>query len=153
MIYFEQVFLFWRLINKNVFEWFLLITCKEHTLNRSTARFSRNHPKLCFWLGRKCRQTPSREQLLHQTDKNSHRRCSMKKAVLKNLAIFTGKYLCWNPFLVKACNFIKKRLQSRYFPIYIAKFLKVGIHLYNSAYNSSCRKYVTNCSNIVTVIM
>ena len=24
-----------------------------------------------------------------------------KKAVLKNFAIFTGKYLCWNLFLIK----------------------------------------------------
>ena len=30
----------------------------------------------------------------------------MKKAVLKNFAIFTGK--------LQACNFIKKRLQHRY---------------------------------------
>ena len=29
-----------------------------------------------------------------------------------------------------------------------AETLKVGIHLYNSAYNSNCRKCVTNCSNV-----
>ena len=32
-----------------------------------------------------------------------------KKAVLKNLAIFTGKQLCWN-FDLQAWNFIKTRL-------------------------------------------
>ena len=26
----------------------------------------------------------------------SHRRCSVKKGVLKNFAIFTGKHLCWS---------------------------------------------------------
>ena len=30
-LYFEQVFVFCILINKNVLEWFLQIICKEHT--------------------------------------------------------------------------------------------------------------------------
>ena len=34
-------------------------------------------------------QTPSR---------NSHRRCSVKKDILKNLQNFTGKHLCWSLF-------------------------------------------------------
>ena len=33
--------------------------------------------------------------------RSSHRKYSMKKAVLKNFAIFTGKYLCYNFFLIK----------------------------------------------------
>ena len=40
-----------------------------------------------------------------------------KIGVLKNLAIFTGKHL-------KACNFIKKRLQHKRFPVNIGKFLR-----------------------------
>ena len=32
--------------------------------------------------------------------KSSQRRCSMKKAVLKNFAIFKGKHLSWNLFLI-----------------------------------------------------
>ena len=32
--------------------------------------------------------------------RNSHRRCSIKKAVLKHFAIFTGKHLCWNLLLI-----------------------------------------------------
>ena len=32
IFYFEKVLLFWRSINKNVWEWFLLITSKEYTL-------------------------------------------------------------------------------------------------------------------------
>ena len=43
---------------------------------------------------------------------SSYQRRSIKKAVLKNLTIFTGKHLCWSLFLI---NFIKKRLQDRYF--------------------------------------
>ena len=39
-----------------------------------------------------------------------------KIGILKNLAIFTGKYL----------NLIKKRLQKRYFPVNIAKFLRTS---------------------------
>ena len=33
--------------------------------------------------------------------RSSHRRCSIKKAVLKNFAIFTGKHLRWSFFLIK----------------------------------------------------
>ena len=32
--------------------------------------------------------------------KSSHRRCSIRKAVLKNLAIIIEKYLCWNLLLI-----------------------------------------------------
>ena len=46
----RQIFVFRRLINKNVLECFLIITSKEHTLTRSTNFCSRNHPTLCFWL-------------------------------------------------------------------------------------------------------
>ena len=42
-----------------------------------------------------------------------------KKAVLKNSAIFTGKHMCWSP-----CNFIKKGLQCRCFPVNIVDILK-----------------------------
>ena len=49
--------------------------------------------------------------------------------ILKNFAMFTGKHLCWSLFLIKtqsfkACNISKKRLQNRYFPVNIAKFLR-----------------------------
>ena len=46
-----------------------------------------------------------------------------KKVVLKKCTIFTGKHLCWSLF----CNFIKKRLQHRCFPVNIAKFLRTFI--------------------------
>ena len=61
---------------------------------------------------------PNTEQLLYQTDKSSHRGCSIKKAVLENSEIFTGKHLCWILFF----KFIKKRLQHKCFVI--AKFLR-----------------------------
>ena len=40
MFYFGQVFVFWRLVNKNMLEWFLLIMCKEDSLIKSTNLFS-----------------------------------------------------------------------------------------------------------------
>ena len=33
--------------------------------------------------------------------RNTQRKCSIKKAVLKNFAIFTEKHLCWSLFLIK----------------------------------------------------
>ena len=41
--------------------------------------------------------------------RSSHRRCSVKKVALKNF--------------LQACNFIKKRLQHRCFPVKFAKYL------------------------------
>ena len=55
----------------------------------------------------------------YQTDKSSHRRCYITKAVLKNFAIFTGKHLCWSLFFI---NFVKKSFQYKCFPI--MKFLE-----------------------------
>ena len=34
--------------------------------------------------------------------RSSHRKCSIKKAALKDFAIFKGKHLCWSLFLIKA---------------------------------------------------
>ena len=63
--------------------------------------------------------------------RSSHRRCSIKKAI-KLFVIFTGKHLCWGLFSNKVaglqvCNFIKKRLQHRYFLVNIGKFIRTPI--------------------------
>ena len=50
-----------------------------------------------------------------------------KNGVLKNFAMFTRKDLCWSLFGVFEVNFIKKRLQHRYFPVNITKFLRTPI--------------------------
>ena len=46
--------------------------------------------------------------------------------VLKNFVIFTGKHLCWSPFLIKlmVCKFIEKRPQHWCFPLHVKKFLR-----------------------------
>ena len=59
IFYFAQIFVFCRLISKNVLKWFLLMMCEEHTLTRSTNPLSRNHPTLCFWLIREGQQMPN----------------------------------------------------------------------------------------------
>ena len=61
--------------------------------------------------------------------RSSHRRCSIKKAILKHFVIFTGKHLCRGLFFNKvaghqACNFIKKRLQHRYYLANIRIFIE-----------------------------
>ena len=55
-----------------------------------------------------------------------------EKAALKNFAIFTEKHLPSSLFLNKnvglqSWNFIKKRLQHRFFPVNIAKFLRTPV--------------------------
>ena len=44
-------------------------------------------------------------------------------SVLKNFSKFTGIHMCWSEDL-KACNFIKKRLQPKCFLVIFAKFLR-----------------------------
>ena len=61
--------------------------------------------------------------------RSSHWRCSIKKAILKHFGIFTGKHLCRGLSFNKvagyhACNFIKKRLQHRYYLANIRKFIR-----------------------------
>ena len=45
--------------------------------------------------------------------KSSHSRCSFKKAVLNNFAIFTRKHLCWSLFLIKLLAFSSATLLKR----------------------------------------
>ena len=51
--------------------------------------------------------------------KNSHRRCSVKKGVLKNFAEFTGKHLCR-----RSATLLKMRTWHRCFPVNFAKLLR-----------------------------
>ena len=71
---------------------------------------------------------PIIEQLLYQTQKSSHWRCSIKKLFVKILQ-FSQEWSALKSLLVRVwnkvagpCNFIKIRLQHRHFPVNIAKF-------------------------------
>ena len=46
IFYFGQAFVFCKLINKKLLEWFLLLMCEEHILSRYTNFLSKNHPTL-----------------------------------------------------------------------------------------------------------
>ena len=53
------------------------------------------------------------KSLQNTSEAASHRRCDVKKDVLKNLANLTGKHLCWSLFLTKLkawrCATLSKR--------------------------------------------
>ena len=53
-----------------------------------------------------------------------------KICALKYFANFNGKYTCvgvsFSESFPQACNFIKMRLQRRYFPVKFAKFSRAG---------------------------
>ena len=51
-------------------------------------------------------------------------RCS-SKCILKNLANFTGKHLCWSLFLIKLQAF---KVQHRCFPMKFTKFLRTKFY-------------------------
>ena len=60
---------------------------------------------------------------------SSHRRCSIKKVVLKMLQKLARKHLCWKLFFNKVVGWrpatlLKNRLQHRCFPVNFANFLK-----------------------------
>ena len=85
--------------------------------------------------------------------RSSHRRCSVKKAILKHFAIFAGKRLCRLLFFNKvachqACNFVKKRLQHRYFLANIRKFIRRPI-LKNISKRLHCWKVF--CENVFQI--
>ena len=61
--------------------------------------------------------------------RSSHRRCSLKKGALRNLAKFTGKHLCPRLLLnkiagLRPATLLKKSLWHRCFPVNFAKFLR-----------------------------
>ena len=62
--------------------------------------------------------------------RSSHRRSSVKKNVLRNIAKFTRKHLCQSLFFHKVAglipaNLLKKRLWHRCFPENFAEFLRI----------------------------
>ena len=57
--------------------------------------------------------------------RSCHQSCSVKNCVLKKFSNFTGKHLCWSLF--SACNFVKKKLQYRSFPVKLARILRTPI--------------------------
>ena len=56
--------------------------------------------------------------------RSSHRRCSIKKGVLRNFAKFTGKHLCQRLFFKKTATLLKKSLWHRCFLVNFEKFLR-----------------------------
>ena len=108
--------------------------------------FSRTPPYGCFWIEYKCNNTKmiqinQKHNYTYPISSNLKSKCRsslllkttygsscfqmfVKKVVLKNFPIFTGKNLCWN-------NFIKKRLQLRFFPMNIANSLRTAFFIEN----------------------
>ena len=82
------------------------------------------------------------------------KRCSIKKLLLK---LRTGKYECRSLFNQVAdhqtCNFIKKRLQYRCFPVNFAKFL--GTSILKNIYKRLLLylKYWTPANNTAKVVV
>ena len=70
----------------------------------------------------------SRKTLPHDTEKQSrisHRRCSVRKGVIRNFAKFTGKHLCQSLFFNKvAGHVIKKEILAQAFSCEFCKISK-----------------------------
>ena len=73
---------------------------------------------------------PYYHEMNTQIYRSNHRRCFfLKKKFLRNFANFTRKHLCQSLVFNKVaglevCNFNKKRIWHRYFPVNFANFLR-----------------------------
>ena len=71
----------------------------------------------------------SHQVLFESLFRSRHRRCSVRKGVLRNFAKFTGKHLCQSHFFKKVvglrpATLLKRRLWHRCFPVIFANFLR-----------------------------
>ena len=67
--------------------------------------------------------------IIHVKVRSIHRRCFVRKGVLRNFVKSTGKHLCQSLFFNKVAGLrpatlLKKRLWHRCFPLNFAKFLR-----------------------------
>ena len=61
----------------------------------------------------------------HVSVRSYHQRCSIKKVAQRQISVLESPF---NKVAgLQACNFIKRRLQRRCFPVNIAKFLRTPI--------------------------
>ena len=61
--------------------------------------------------------------------RSSHRKCSLRKGILRNFSKFTGKHLCQDHFFNKVAGLrhatlLKKSLWHSYFPVKFEKFIR-----------------------------
>ena len=84
---------------------------------------------------------------LQYRNRSSHRRCSVRKALLGNFAKFRGKHLCLSLFFNKIAGrpatLLKKRLRHRCFPVNFAKFL-ITLSLQNTSETLLLQKHKPN---------
>ena len=113
-----------------------------------------SHMSLAFWW-----ETP--ETLPYHYDyiifcgivvvRSSHRRCSVRKGVLRNSAKFTGKHLCQSLFFDKvvgprAATLLKKRLWHSCFSVNFAEFLRTPFLTEHLWWLLPCK--VNSCINV-----
>ena len=97
-----------------------------------TTVFTSSHPYPCVWKAVIRDLTDTELKIFHFTrQKQPPEVFCNKKSVLRNIAKFTGKYLCQSLFFNKVAGLrpvtlLKKRLWHRYFPVNFAKFLRTS---------------------------
>ena len=74
-------------------------------------------------------------EMVRTVFRSSHRWCSIKQSVLKNVAKFTGKYLCWG-LSSNSCNYRPAVIKLKTEWI---EFITVGWHLQLSGDSCKCR--------------
>ena len=78
--------------------------------------------------------------------RSSHRRCFIKKAVLKNFAIFTWKHLCWSLCVIKlqtfrSLTFLKRDSNTDVCEIFKNTYFEEHLRTAASVYSEDLLKY------------
>ena len=93
--------------------------------------------------------------LLQLPARSSCSQMIFKIGVFKNFATFTGKHLCWSLFHkvagFQACNFTKKSLQHRCFPVNIAKFLRTAFYRMSPVAASVMHNVLFHVTDIILI--
>ena len=115
----------------------LSVKLKRH--NRYFHSYSSKNVKWCYFLTKSVYEWPLENVNLGRYSATLIEMCNTIKSLRNvwqkqphNFAVFSLKHLCWSLFWIKlyafnTCNFTKRRLQHRCFPVNIAKCSRAPI--------------------------
>ena len=132
-----------RITSRLVFSWFFDL-CGNFGIVKEKGFHLSSYPTILVYItSRSCESERQKHRSTYMFAENnnelwifrsSHRRCSLKIGVLRNIAKFTGKHLYQLFFNIVAglrpATLTKKRLWHRYFPVNFRNFLE---HLQTTA--------------------
>ena len=120
----RKICLFCSTLTMRKLKYFMPYTIRLHCkTSRRSERWTRNRQQIIF----KNVCISNVQNVDQKMNRSRHRRCSVRKGVLRNFAKFTGKHLWQSLFFNKVAGWglqLKKSLWHRCFPVNFARFLR-----------------------------